>query len=244
MRRKELPPEFLEALEAVQQRRPRIIIDHLLEHGQITTEEIRDLYGYSHPPRAARDVREHGIPLKTVQVTGSDGRSIAAYRFGDPSDLRKGRQSGRTLLGATLKAALIEKHGAKCRIYLETVPEGELQVDHRIPFEIAGEDIAPSEDPTKFMLLCASANRAKSWSCENCDNWRLKRPEICSDCYWAYPEAYSHVAMREVRRLDLLWSGDEVSEYDALRAESAREETELPEFVKQVLRRRLTSPTG
>ena len=41
--RTELPPDFLEALEAVQQRRPRVIIDHLLEHGQITTEEIREL---------------------------------------------------------------------------------------------------------------------------------------------------------------------------------------------------------
>lgn len=233
----QLPSNFLEALEAVTQKRPRVIIDHLLIYGQITTEEIRDLYGYSHPPRAVRDVREHGIPLKTLRVTGSDGRSIAAYRFGDPADLESGKQSGRTLLGATLKAALIEEHGARCAIYLEDVPEAELQIDHRIPFEIAGEGAPRSEDPEKYMLLCPSANRAKSWSCENCENWRLKKPEVCADCYWAYPEEYVHVAMREVRRLDLMWSGDEVRDYDALRSKSAKQNRELPVFVKQVLRR-------
>ena len=177
-------------------------------------------------------MREHGIPLETLRVTGSDGRSIAAYRFGDPKDLRSGQQSGRTVLTAALKAALIEERGAKCAIYLEAVPEAELQVDHRTPFEIAGEDAARSEDPANYMLLCPSANRAKSWSCENCENWRLKKPEICVGCYWAYPEAYSHVAMREVRRLDLMWSGEDVSEYEALQAESAKSKVDLPEFVK------------
>ncbi len=239
----ELSSSFLEALERVKQKRPRVIIDHLLVYGQITTEEIRDLYGYGHPPRAVRDVREHGIPIETFRVTGSDGRSIGAYRFGNPADLQSGKQSGRTLLSATLKEALIEEHGAKCGIYLENVPEAELQIDHRIPFEIAGEGSAPSEDPRQYMLLCPSANRAKSWSCENCENWRLKSSEICADCYWAYPEAYSHVAMREVRRLDLMWSGDEVGDYDALRSESDNQNKELPVFVKQVLRR-LIDPSG
>ena len=239
----ELPSSFLEALEAVKQKRPRVIIEHLLLYGQITSEEIRDLYGYSHPPRAVRDVREHGIPLKTLRVTGSDGRSIAAYQFGDPAELQSGKRSGRTVLKAALKAALIEEHGPKCAIYLESVPEAELQIDHRIPFEVAGEDAAQSEDPKKYMLLCPSANRAKSWSCENCQNWHLKKPGICGDCYWAYPEAYNHVAMREVRRLDLMWSGHEIVEYDALRSESAKQKKELPAFVKEVLRR-LTDPPG
>lgn len=89
---KELPFSFLEALDAVKQKRTRVIIDHLLQHGQITTEEIREIHGYSHPPRAVRDVREHGILLETFRATHSDGRSIAAYRFGDPADLQSGKQ--------------------------------------------------------------------------------------------------------------------------------------------------------
>ena len=49
----------------------------------ITTEDLEKEYGYNHPPRAARDVRETGIPLETFSVKSSSGKSIAAYKFGD-----------------------------------------------------------------------------------------------------------------------------------------------------------------
>ncbi len=45
------PEEFLVKLRAVTAKRPRIVIEHILEHGQITTEELKELYGYGHPPR-------------------------------------------------------------------------------------------------------------------------------------------------------------------------------------------------
>ena len=210
----DLPENFRKLLDGVKQKRPRTVIDHILEYGQITTEDLKDIYGYNHPPRAIRDVREHGIPLDTFRVTGSDGRSIAAYRFGDPAKVRATKLSGRTAFTSKLRAALIELHGACCNIYLETFPEGDLQIDHRIPFEISGDDESLSDDTTEYMLLCASANRAKSWSCEHCDNWKLKDVNTCKSCYWAFPEAYTHVAMQEIRRLDVMWVDDEVSDYD------------------------------
>jgi len=76
-------------------RRSRIVIEHILKHGYISTEDLSEEYGYGHPPRAARDVREQGIPLETFYVTGSDGRRIAAYRFGDPHDARPYKLGGR-----------------------------------------------------------------------------------------------------------------------------------------------------
>lgn len=72
------PESFIKLLKSVTGKRPKPVIDHILEHGQITTEELKDVYGYNHPPRAIRDVREQGIPVKTFRVTGSDGRKIAA----------------------------------------------------------------------------------------------------------------------------------------------------------------------
>jgi pyruvate-formate lyase-activating enzyme len=86
------------------------------------------------------------------------------------------------------------------------------------------------------MLLCASANRAKSWSCENCKNWKEKNKDACKTCYWAYPESYTHIAMRDIRRLDILWSGDEISDYDTLVAEAIKAKKDAPEYVKKVLR--------
>ena len=96
MTKQSYPPEFLDLLKSVEAKRPKTVIDHILEHGQITTEELKDTYGYNHPPRAIRDVREQGIPVKTFRVTGSDGRKIAAYKFGDPSEVRATQLSGRT----------------------------------------------------------------------------------------------------------------------------------------------------
>lgn len=75
--------EFLELLNSVKEKRPRTVIDHILKYGFITTEDLKDKYGYNHPPRAIRDVREHGIPLITYRVEGSDGRKIGAYKFGE-----------------------------------------------------------------------------------------------------------------------------------------------------------------
>ena len=236
----EWPPEFLALLESVTAKRPRTVIDHILLHGQITTQELRDTYGYNHPPRAIRDVREHGIPINMFRVVGPDGRKIAAYKFGDPAEVRTTQLSGRTAFVTSIKTALIEAYGSRCHIYLQEFPDRELQIDHRIPFEIAG-DPGDLEDASAYMLLCASANRAKSWSCEHCPNWQKKDPEVCRSCYWAFPEQYTHVATNEIRRLDIIWSGRESSEYDALFEAAQRTSETLPEYVKRVLRGSLSA---
>jgi hypothetical protein len=117
------PKEFLELCHSVTAKRPRTVIDHILKHGQISTEELKNKYGYNHPPRAARDVKEHGIPLERITVVGSDGRKIAAYRFPDPRKLRFRRLAGRTGLSKKIKQELIQKYGCKCFIYLEESPK-------------------------------------------------------------------------------------------------------------------------
>ncbi|PIX48323.1 MAG: HNH endonuclease, partial [Armatimonadetes bacterium CG_4_8_14_3_um_filter_66_20] len=111
MRRKKLPKDFIRMCESVTAKRPRTVIDHLLEHGHVTTEELRDEHGYNHPPRAARDVRELGIPLETFRIVGSDGRKIGAYRFGDPKKARFTRLMGRTAFAGQLKDKLLEQNG-------------------------------------------------------------------------------------------------------------------------------------
>jgi polyhydroxyalkanoate synthesis regulator phasin len=232
---KKLPKDFLKLLKSVTAKRPKTVIDHILKHGQITSEELKDKYGYNHPPRAVRDVRERGIPIITFRVTGSDGRRIGAYKFGDPMDVRSTRLSGRTTFKKDLKDKLIELNGKKCNITLKKLSKKELQIDHRIPFEIGGDTEKLSTDPDDYMLLSASANRAKSWSCENCPNWEDKKPEVCKGCYWAFPEDYQHVATKEIRRLDIIWSDKEVEQYDAVKEESEKINEDLPEYVKDVL---------
>ncbi|MBP7962085.1 MAG: hypothetical protein KBG20_01230 [Caldilineaceae bacterium] len=240
MSEQDLPEEFLKRCKAVTAKRPRTVIEHILEHGYVTTEELRDTYGYNHPPRAARDVREQGIPLETFRVTGTDGRSIGAYRFGDFKKARFSKLSGRTAFTRKLKQQLIERDGSRCAIYLEDFDEQDLQIDHRIPFEVIGDDLDVTENPAMYMLLSGSANRAKSWSCEHCANWlELRNPNVCLKCYWAYPEDYDHVAMREVRRVDLIWSGDEVDVYDRLKRRTLELQKDVPAYIKEIIEKHL-----
>src|SRR5208337_4780047 len=72
---------FLARLAAVKDKRPKTVIDHLLKHGSITTEQLRTIYKYADPRRAIQDVRDQGIPIVRSKVKGADGRSIGAYRL-------------------------------------------------------------------------------------------------------------------------------------------------------------------
>jgi hypothetical protein len=227
------PDAFLELLAAVKGKRPRTLIDHVLKHGSITSEELRERYGYSHPPRVARDVREAGIPLETFKVKGSDGRTIAAYRFGDPEAIRPRRVDGRTAASDAIKQALADAHGSRCFIYLEEMPLDELQIDHRIPYEIAGD--ASTTEPAAFMLLSPAANRAKSWACEHCPNWTARDADVCRSCYWAFPASYEHVATLPVRRLDLLWKGEDVADYDRVKQRAEAAGSSAPAYIKALV---------
>ena len=210
-----LSKKTLDKLNAVTAKRPRTVIQHILKHGYITTEELENLYGYKHAPRAARDVREQGIPLEMYRVKSSDGRSIGAYKFGDLRKIgdRTSKTKGRTVLSKALKTALIEKFGAKCFIYVQPMDEQLLQIDHRIPYEIGGEQ---SNNIEHYMLLSPSANRAKSWSCEHCPNWEMKNRDFCVGCFWASPESYTHIAGKEQRQIIITFTGNEIEDYNKL----------------------------
>ena len=77
--KQEFPEDFVKFIASVTNKRAKIVIDHIIEYGFITTRDLETTYGYSHPPRAARDVREAGIPLETFNVKSTEGKSIAAY---------------------------------------------------------------------------------------------------------------------------------------------------------------------
>lgn len=232
----EVPPELMRQIEAVTAKRPKTVLDHILEHGSITTDELKELYGYDHPPRAARDVREQGIPLKTTNVTSADGRRMARYTLDLDAVADAAKAGGRRAFPKELKAMLVQRDGERCALCGTPFPARALQIDHRVPYEVAG-DVAEL-DPADFMLVCGSCNRAKSWSCEHCDNWlEIKQAALCADCLWASPQSYTHIALEERRRLTVSWAGEEAVEHDALAEKATAEGKELAEFVKDALRR-------
>jgi hypothetical protein len=231
-------PKILKQIKKVKGKRPRSVIEHILKHGQVTTQELKDLYGYNHPPRAARDVRECGIPLITVRVVGTDGRSIGAYSFGNPDDVEEHKIGGRKVFSKAFKEVLLARQGPRCAITGERYHPRYLSIDHRIPYEVAGEAVAGEDDPGSFMLISAAAQRQKSWSCEHCDNWKQHRElDVCRRCFWASPESYEHIAMEQRRTITLFWIGGEVEEFNKLSASAKRRGLSLPDFLKATARK-------
>lgn len=205
--------ELQALIKQVTDKRPRTVLEHIVKHGYITTEDLKERYGYNHPPRAAKDVRDQGIPLETFRVAGSDGRRIAAYRLGDPANADPSRIGGRAALPKVLKDALIAKYGPYCAHCHGHYPSGRgLQVDHRVPYQIGGDP--PISEIDEYMLLCGSCNRSKSFTCENCPNWTTMVSATCETCMWASPEDYSHIATEQRRQLTVAWDGPETKIYD------------------------------
>ena len=236
MAKKTLPKKVLKLINAIKNKRAKVVIDHIIEHGQITTEELEKEYGYNHPPRAARDVREAGIPLKTSRVKSSDGRTIAAYTFGDFRKINKDRLEGRKMFPKTFKTKLYEKTEGKCAICSGHFESRHLQIDHCIPYEVAGDVAFSERNISGYMLLCGSCNRAKSWSCEHCENWLTgKSDSICTNCYWGNPNNYSHIALKEVRRLDIIWEDKEVKRYEKLKRLAKQNTQSIPNYVKRII---------
>jgi 5-methylcytosine-specific restriction endonuclease McrA len=230
------PEWFLQRISAIQNKRPRIVAEHILEHGSVTTEELTTLYGYIHAPRAARDLREAGIPLETFRVKNAEGRSIAVYRFGNLEAIRRNVIGGRKAFPKGFKQQLINRDGLKCAICNTVYEARYLQIDHRVPYEIAGDPNAGEHAIEDHLLVCAECNRAKSWSCEHCANWlKTKSPDICLSCYWGNPSHYNHIALRPIRRLDVTWTEREVEMYEKLKTQADALDQPIADYVKQII---------
>ncbi len=237
MEKKKTDPRILSLCENVTKKCSRIMIGHILKHGYITTEELREIYGYHHPPRVARYVREEGVPLETFRIKSNwTGRKIAAYKFDDPAKIKRGRIGRRKAFPKAFKDALVERYGEFDALTAQPTDARYLQIDHRIPYEIAGDSEHDEDNLEAYMLLDASNQRAKAWSCEHCRNWTgLLDEDTCRTCYWVFPEGHTHVAMVEARRADLRWDDDEVASYDRLSEEAKKEDISVSTLIKRKL---------
>lgn len=223
--RPKIPAKLLERINSITNKRARVVLDTLVEKGSISTSELQAV-GYDHPPRAARDVVELGIALRRVAVKRKDGQRIASYVF-DERELDP-LKTGRVVVAKKERDAIIKRKGSKCNLCGGV---NNLQLDHRIRYQVAGESQRYEGDP--FQVLDGSCNRKKSWECEHCQNWlRIKDLKVCNTCYWADPDGYTHVAMRPERRVDVIWVGDEAKSFERLFAEARRNKRTVAEEIK------------
>ncbi|HXX15474.1 MAG TPA: hypothetical protein VEJ47_11280 [Candidatus Eremiobacteraceae bacterium] len=220
-----LPKELLARIAQVTNKRARLVLDTIAQKGAITTEELQKL-GYEHAPRAARDVRELGFTLVTTMVKTASGKRMAKYSLA--LDVEAGK-TGRLQLPKKEREAVIQAAGGKCQLCGATY---DLQVDHRVPYQVVGESLKGTTNP--YMVLDGTCNRRKSWICEHCPNLlKYKRVETCQSCYWADPEKHTHVAMGELRRVDVVFSGDETKAFDEFRRQAQRHSQSVRDRIKK-----------
>jgi hypothetical protein len=236
MKKQTFPKEFIDLLHSIKNKRARVVIDHILKKGFITTGELEEKYGYNHPPRAARDVREAGIPLETFRVKDKNSKSIAAYKFGDLNKVQKNRLSGRTVLSKEFKKSLYQLHKGKCFICSGRFESRYLQTDHRIPYEL---QVMSHQSKRILMALCCFVARVieRNHGHANIGSIGKKKKILpfAKNVIGGSPENYLHIALRSIRRLDIHWEEHEIKSYDRIKALADREKTSLPDFVKKVL---------
>ncbi len=88
-----------------------------------------------------------------------------------------------------------------------------------------------------YMLLSPSANRAKSWACEHCENWIRKDISFCIGCFWCRPEKYNHIAGNKERRIVLTFTGNEIEDYNILIKQIG--EADAEQYIKNLIKSNL-----
>lgn len=216
----------------VTKKRAKLVLETILARGFITTEQIREEIKQKHPPRAAQDVKDLGIPLRNYEFSMPDGTRNSYYTFDLDLPLDERRIGGRSALTKKLRAEMLAHYGRIHAFTGEPLPDSLLQVDHRVPFAVAGEvDALRVAD---FMFLDPTYQRRKSTACEGCSNFKKKELTVCQSCFWAYPNKYTHVAGDDLRRIDVTWQGHEVQIYNALVKAAAEKEQSPQSYLKDV----------
>lgn len=168
------------------------------------------------------------------RIQGGDGRSIAAYKFADLSKIEQFKLGGRQVFSKQIRKSLYEMQDGRCGICYQHYEERYLQVDHPVPYEVAGDSACADESNlSAFLLICASCQRSKSWTCEHCANWQGKKNvDLCRSCYWASPQSYAHIALEAIRREVLIWKGVDVKQYERIAKEARKAKLPVAEYIR------------
>ncbi len=230
-----IDPKIKKIIAMVKGKRALAVISYIEKYGMVTTEDLEKM-GYIHPPRAVRDVRENGIPIRMTRVKRKDGKSIAAYTFGDPAEIQDFKLGGRKVFSKEFKKNLFNRQEGRCAICSEKYDPIFLQIDHRIPYDFMG-DSKSEFNLNDFMLLCATCNRKKDKATEICAKtcFKTKNLKIIRSCFWASPENYTHICMEPIRRAEIVWKGSEVKSFDRLAKKAKVKGKNIGSYIKNLL---------
>lgn len=214
-------------------KRPRTVLARILAKGAVSTYELGQL-GYDQPPRAAQDLKEAGVRLKTsFGKHPKSGARMAIYSLAGLEE--SAALSGRSALPKSFRNEVLRQFDDRCNVCATVYPHAVLQLDHRVPYIVGGE--GRERRVTDFQPLCGSHQRSKSWECEHCPNRTARDVRVCQTCYWAIPDGdYDHVATKQERRMDITWTGNAgLVQYERIKRLAAERGESLSAFVKTLI---------
>jgi hypothetical protein len=225
--------KWLESLLENLPKRPKTVLEMLLKKGEVSTYELGQL-GYDQPPRAAQDLKEAGVKLVTKNgkhpVTGA---RMGIYTLADDQS-NYVASGGRIAFPKAFRKELEERDKNRCVLCETEYSPRFLQIDHKIPFIVGGDDSQLNAD--EFQLLCGSHQRMKSWECEHCPNRVQKDEAICASCYWASPENYTHVATKHHKVVPLtLVLEEEIAVYNTIKGRAEEQGLSAGEYIKKLM---------
>lgn len=162
-----------------------------LRQGFVTKQ---DCYQLGFDPVVTRDLTKHGVVFESHQ-----GRILLDLQA---SNVALG---GPAVFPTRERDSLIEQASFLCALCGRQYPRKRLALDHRVPHRVAGNSLVASQGAeAATQVLCYGCNNDKQHACRDCPNQQSTlNPETCESCFWAYPEAYCHVATTPERRAEL-----------------------------------------
>jgi hypothetical protein len=235
---------IIEVLDFMGKRPLQGLITLLKNHpGWTSGKEIK--ISYDHSPRVLADLKDYGIPILAESRATRDDSKSHHYRLGRKENILRQPLKGRSALRKAIKRELLTKFGNRDSFTQIEFPESSLQIDHRIPFRVSGDN-PENLVVDRFMLLSASSQRAKAMACKRCRNMSEGVLGHCRSCYWASPEGYDHVELTKAKITIIVWNEEDEDLLSSLTLSSARNNKNTSDEIKAALRAAIThaEPAG
>jgi hypothetical protein len=129
----EISDELRARIEAVTNRRARMVLDHIVENGSITADDIQG-FGYREHRRAVQDCRDLGFPIKNARIKSPQGGTVGVWSL--DLDAAVGAGMGRRQFPKKFRELLVARAGSRCESCAAREAMRTLQADHRIPYAI------------------------------------------------------------------------------------------------------------
>ena len=175
--------------------RAKAAADLLMNKGIITKYDFESTnVPISQAPRAIRDLKDHGIPIKTLErVNVPQSKSkVSQYTFGDVADITVANKYGRMYNPTGMKDRLAKLHGNVCVFCGKELSGKDRELDHKLPVNIFG-DLSPVErlNPDNYQLVCRKCNRLKREATSHgAFDDRQDGMEVVEHNYWYDPVQY------------------------------------------------------